>query len=168
MYIPAASTLPENLIATLLHANGASYLRTIPDLHTNAMAYLTEMPQTEWPDELLVLHDEMHTVRALLASDEPEVHVDGLSAAMSTEDVGYTEEIPQGTAAAIETFGDSEIPMEDAALAAAKESEAPPATNIPLLDVYLHFGVGRGVRCPALPMPRTRLVARDRSAILSP
>ena len=102
-YLRAATSLPENLIAALLHAHGALELPTIPDLPAAAVAtYLAEMPESEWSDQMLLLYSELHTVRALYSAEEPEVHVAGLSSATPAEDVGQREEFLEGMAAAVE------------------------------------------------------------------
>ena len=118
------------MIAALLYANGALELPTIPELPTAAVAtYLAEMPETEWPDQLLLLYSELHIVRALYSAEEPEVHVGGLSAATPAEDVGQREELLEGMAAAVEVLQgqakERETPTDEAAPAIPEEATKP-------------------------------------------
>ncbi|MCP3885831.1 MAG: hypothetical protein GY700_10220, partial [Propionibacteriaceae bacterium] len=104
-YIRAACALPETFIAALLYAHGAVTLHTMPDVPVaEVAAFLAEMPQAEWSDDLLLLYSELHTVRALVSAEEPEVHLGGFSAAPPAEDLTLREETLEKMAAAVEAL----------------------------------------------------------------
>jgi len=101
-YIRMASSLPENLIAAVMHAHGVLQVDVPPATSTSSVAsFLAGMPQTDWSEDLVVLYSELHTVRALLSADEPEVFLGGITAAPPGEDVGHREEILETMAAAV-------------------------------------------------------------------
>ena len=55
-YIRAAGSLPQNLIAAVLHAHGNLERHMSPDLRLPSVAsFLANMPEAEMPDELLRL-----------------------------------------------------------------------------------------------------------------
>ena len=104
-YIRAASSLPENLIAAVLHAHGILEVHRPPELPMSLVAnFLAEMPQTEWGDELLRLYSELHTVRLPLNAEGTPVLLGGFSAVPPGEDVGLREETLEAMAAAAETI----------------------------------------------------------------
>ena len=89
-HLQAANSLPENIIAAIFWANGGLEISLLPDLPATARAmYLIEVFESEWPEALLLLYTELDAVRAFVASDEPEVHVAGLSAGMPAGAVGH-------------------------------------------------------------------------------
>ena len=105
-YIRAASSLPENLIAAVLHAHGHLDLQISPDLRLSSVAaYLADMPETEFTDELLRLYSELYIVRALMSSEEPTVHLGGFSAQPPGEDVGQREETVEAMVEAAHSTG---------------------------------------------------------------
>ena len=104
-YIRAASALQETCIAVLLYAHGALTLPTMPDLPVAEVAtFLAEMPQPEWADDLLLLYSALHTVRAVVSAEEPEVQLGGFSAAPPAEDLTVREETLEKLAAAVEAL----------------------------------------------------------------
>ena len=105
-YIRAASSLPENLIAAVLHAHGSLDLQMSPDLCLSSVAsFLADMPETECTDELLALYSELHIVRLLMSYEEPTVHLGGFSAAPPGEDVGQREETVEAMVDAAKSTG---------------------------------------------------------------
>ena len=97
--IRAASSLPENMIAALMHVHGVVELPVPPDISISSIThFLAGMPPTDGSDELLVLYSELHTVRALVSADEPKVLLGGVSAAPPGED---REDILEAMAAAV-------------------------------------------------------------------
>ena len=99
----AALSLPENMIAAVLHAHGALHLDVPAQVeHASLSSFVASIPQTEWSDELSLLYSELHTVRALLAADEPPISLGGFGSVSPGEDVGQREELLEGMAAAIQ------------------------------------------------------------------
>ena len=98
----AALSLPENTIAAVMHAHGALHIDVPAQVeHASLPSFVASIPQTEWSEELSLLYSELHTVRALLAADEPPISLGGFASAPPGEDVGQREELLEGMAAAI-------------------------------------------------------------------
>ena len=85
-----------------MHAHGALHIDVPAQVeHASLPSFVASIPQTEWSDELSLLYSELHTVRALLAADEPPISLGGFASAPPGEDVGQREELLEGMAAAI-------------------------------------------------------------------
>ncbi len=98
-FLRAAASLPENLMAVLLHVHGALQIEIPEQLQGPQLVhFVTHIPQTEWSDDLSSLYNELHALRLLAMQDEPVVSLGGLSAALPAEDVGQREQLPSAAA----------------------------------------------------------------------
>ena len=103
----AANAVPDQIIAVFLHFSNLLDLGACPSSDPNDMvAYVRGMPESDWTQDITLLHSELHIIRIMLCEDEPIQSVSAVSTIESTEDVGLRSSVLEHMATTVnEKFG---------------------------------------------------------------
>lgn len=70
------------------------------------LAYVRGMPESDWTEDIILFHSELHIIRTLLSEGEPMQSVAAVSTMDSTEDVGLRSDVLEHMATSVKAkFG---------------------------------------------------------------
>ena len=103
----AATALPDLTIAVFMHLCDQFDLGAPPSGDPqDVMTYLRGMPETDWTEDITLLHSELHVIRTMLSAEEPMQFAGAVSALESTEDLSLRSGVLDDMAECVtEIFG---------------------------------------------------------------
>ena len=103
----AATALPDLTIAVFMHLCDQFDLGAPPSGDPqDVMTYLRGMPETDWTEDVTLLHSELHVIRTMLSAEEPMQFAGAVSALESTEDLSLRSGVLDDMAECVtELFG---------------------------------------------------------------